>query len=401
MYAVNELDENFNIINSKPIAETAWMPLGENISPLAKERADKIGVLSFRRYISDDEKTMVVTFQDENLSTLVRLFNDDFELIQENQMELPYATFFTSGFKASNSGRLYMTGYDSAIQKGKRKRKDKLVANDFHVLIYDAVDGSVQDVEIELDAEVIDVGLKILSDESFVTYGIFANDEESAVNGTFIQKFSKEGEVIFETTTDMTSDLLEQSWSDEWEAGPGYYNKLHDLMIKDNGEFVVLVEKYQVLVDFVTYSDGGGRTTRSYYYEDVYAFNYGAEGDIKWKTKLDKHQVSTNDGGKFASIFPMVVENDVYYLYNLSESEVEGVEEGDSMKERRKQRKNKVCLIVGLDENGEAEKETLFNFEGDKSRVLLPRYCRTVKNEGVFLYTHGNKSEKTFGWISL
>ena len=163
---------------------------------------------------------------------------------------------------------------------------------------------------------------------------------------------------------------------------PQFYNYYVDHIIElSDGSVTVLAEQYYVRVVTTTRTNSNGSTTTTttyyYYYNDIIAINYDKNGEFQWKERIEKHQVSTNDGGYYASYFVVKNEDNIEIIYN----------------------EGKVAVKVQLGPNGSIQKDDIIEFSERRMR-LVPKQCGLLKNTGVFLYAKGKTGSK-FGVLNL
>ena len=125
---------------------------------------------------------------------------------------------------------------------------------------------------------------------------------------------------------------------------------------------------------------------------DVIAVNFNAEGEILWKSVIDKYQVSTNDGGYYSSFFSVVDGNEISIIYNDRESNSVDTD-GMTKQQKKKLKRKTVGVRVLIDSEGQTSKEKLFEFEEGGLR-LVPKICEDADEEMVFMYARGRKGDK-------
>ena len=168
------------------------------------------------------------------------------------------------------------------------------------------------------------------------------------------------------------------------------------MIVKPDGTTTLLAEQYYVhVVTTTTTSANGGTTTTTtyyYYYNDIIALNFEENGELVWKTVIDKHQMSVNDGGYFSSFFTILQGNDINIVYNDRESNMVDTE-GMSVAEKKKLRRNIIGKRVLLSDDGEQASEKIFEFEEGGLR-LVPKVCGAVDENTTFLYARAGSGDK-------
>jgi hypothetical protein len=154
-----------------------------------------------------------------------------------------------------------------------------------------------------------------------------------------------------------------------------------------------------------TYTDANGNShttyTYHYIYNDIIAVNCTQNGEVTWKEKVMKRQHSTNDGGYFSSFFTMVQGNNVFLMYNDKEGNMDDAEEATTVKQKRELKKDNVAALISFSDEGETTRKTLFDFEGDLSRNLVPKRCMLMEKNEIFLFAEMGKRMKVLGLLTM
>jgi hypothetical protein len=371
--------------------------------------------------ISDDAKTMMISYDlPGNSGTQTVLIDKDLNEVSRGVIDIPFEEFEVVQGRLSNTGRFYTVGYE--VEKDETTgliKREIDVAGDYHVMIYDAVDGNLVDFDLDIDRDISSVGIKILADESFVTYGMYSNFDAKGISGAFFMKVDKNQTVLFTELDEFAEDFITQHWTarqkkkaektkkkknPKKQAEPSLYSYImHDLVVKDNGDMVLLAEQYYMYVTSHTYTDANGvsRTTYTYHYiyNDILAVNCTPAGEITWKEKVKKRQHSINDGGYYSSFFTMIQGDNIQMIYNDSEANMDDVDEED--KSKRKVRKNGVAAIITLGAGGNMSRKTFFDFDEDDKRTLVPKMCEKMSDTEMLIYTKGAKKSRILGWVNM
>lgn len=388
----------------------------------ALEEFQESGQFSFRTYVSDDAESLMISYQGENGNTHTVLFDMELSEVARNEMKLPYEEFSASASRLSNSGVLHMIGFE--LEKGESSgiiKREISIAGDCHMIKYDGVNGDIENFDVSIGNNIYSVALKILPDESTVVFGTYSNEKAKGVSGAFFQKINASNQVEFTTLEEFEEEFITRDWSERQKkkaekkkesknpkkaAEPSLFSFfMHDLAVKENGDFVLLAEQYYMYVTTTTHYGANGQThtttTYHYVYGDVVAVNCTAEGEVTWKQKVDKYQHTTNDHGYYSSFYTFVQGDNVFLMYNDRESNMDDAEEVTSKREQKQQRRNRVTALITFSEDGDMKRETLFDFEDEEARTLVPKRCRKMSPNEILLFTEGTKKSKILGWVTL
>lgn len=419
-YLLHELENN-DLGDPIELATVPYVRIGLVGARKKAEEAAEMGAYSFNRIVSDDYETMMISFKNADGQTETVLYDKDLEEVSRQEMEMPFENFQMTTGRLSNKGRYYMIGFEYEVEESKALLgRDRRVAGDYHMIMFDAVTGDMEDVILDIDKDIYSSSLKIMDDESCVVYGMYSNEDASGVSGAFFQKFDANYNVDFTTLEEFEEDFITQFWSDRAKKKaekkkkkknskkeePSLYNYImHDLAIKENGDMVLLAEQYYMYVTTQTHSNGNGgtytTTTYHYHYNDVIAVNCAPNGTVSWKQKVKKRQYSTNDGGYYSSFHTIVQENQVFLMYNDKEANMEDADEAGNALDKRKQRRNTIAALITISEDGESTKNTLFDFEEDVSRRLVPKQCQKMSDTEILLYTTAKGKSRILGWMTF
>jgi hypothetical protein len=345
-----------------------------------------------------------------------KLYDENFKVMEESEFKLPYDQFRIVQTKLSNDGLVYIAGNEFTIEDdndGLLKRK-KTVFGDLKILILDLSTADFEVLEVSFDDRKIEsFTFKLNPDGSMIVSGLISQDN-GGVSGGFYAKYNAKLEQESLNFVDFEADFITQDWSErskeklekknekEDKKGkentkPIFFNyEIRELIVKPDGTTTLLAEQYYVrVVTTTTTSANGGTTTTTtyyYYYNDIIALNFDENGELVWKTVIDKYQISVNDGGYYSSFFTILQGNDINIVYNDRESNMVDTE-GMSVAEKKKLRRNIIGKRVLLSEDGELSSEKIFEFEEGGLR-LVPKVCGAVDENTTFLYARAGSGDK-------
>ncbi len=103
---------------------------------------------------------------------------------------------------------------------------------------------------------------------------------------------------------------------------------VRDVIIKNDGGFMLLAENYFVTTRTTSYGSGfgyyswyyggpyGASSVREYHYGDILVLNYSEDGTLLWRNFIRKDQYSQEDGGMFSSYAMLNSGASIVFLYN-------------------------------------------------------------------------------------
>lgn len=139
---------------------------------------------------------------------------------------------------------------------------------------------------------------------------------------------------VYSAQTDSFAMTRNIPFDDELRAGSDNRKKsafddyeIRDLIVKNDGGFILVAERYYVNIRTNAYGTGIGyyswynnnyapASTREYHYGDVVVADFDAEGRRQWHNFIRKEQYSQEDGGLFSSYLMLNSGASLVFLYN-------------------------------------------------------------------------------------
>jgi hypothetical protein len=129
------------------------------------------------------------------------------------------------------------------------------------------------------------------------------------------------------------------------------------------------------------------------------AYKVGADGGFEWLAKIDKYQVSTNDGGYFSS-YARYVDGEKLVLFfndnvdNYDELSGEFELDGRLKSSRVSKRKNTVAICEIDLQTGEQQREMYFDRD-ELGAIVVPKLFNVDyrTNEMLFYAIRGRKEQ--------
>lgn len=165
-----------------------------------------------------------------------------------------------------------------------------------------------------------------------------------------------------------------------------------------DGGYIGVAEEYFVTKSTSTNSNGVVTTTYRYFYNDVIVFKLDKSGEISWKKKIQKNQMTINEPGFMSSIVIKQTKDKLYIIFNDNMKNYDPVTKKFLDLEMpfpmTFSEKNNAIAIVGISlEDGEILREAV---KGKKElgSLLVPKLCfPDPENSSILLYTVMGKKE--------
>jgi len=88
-------------------------------------------------------------------------------------------------------------------------------------------------------------------------------------------------------------------------------------------------------------------------------------------------------------------------MYNDKEGNMDDAVEAKSAKERRELKRDNVAALITFGEEGETTRSTLFDFEGEESRNIVPKRCMKMSDNEIFIFAEMGRKTKILGWMTM
>ena len=250
--------------------------------------------------------------------------------------------------------------------------------------------------------------------------GIYGDQGKAGVSGLFYLRADFDDQsIIDEGFEKFGKDFITQDWSDrqkekaekrekKGKGEPQLYNYvMRQAEVLKDGSIVGSIEQYYVVV--TTYTDpktGSTRTTYTYYYNDIIAFKVNTDGDFDWLKRINKYQVSTNDGGPYSSYARFIDNGKICFIFNdnvknYDEQGKYSVKENGTVYAANYGKKKNVVAIVELDmDGGDLKRKTFFDRKEITAIAVPKQFSIDYNTKEMLVYAVYGKKEK-FGILKF
>ena len=349
------------------------------------------------------------------------IYDDQINSISEGEYILPGDGSLTDieYHYLSNSGDYFIAISEYEEVKSGKKIFKRLKLKGFRISQV-TPDGLI-DFNINLeDKRIMNLTMSSDNEKTFTLTGTYGEDGKSGISGVYYLRFNfNKQEVIDQGFKEFSEDFITQDWSDRKKKknnkkqakGKGSEPTLASYTLRKaevlkDGSFITTLEQYYV-IEHTTRDPktGATTTTYTYHYNDIIAYKVGVSGEFDWLVKIDKRQVSTNDGGYYSSYSQFIDNGKLYMIFNDNIKNYK--ENGDfntkleRVESSRLSKRKNVVAIVGVDlENGKIKRETLLRGADIVARAVPKKFIVDIKSHQVTLYSVRGKKE-SYGKIEL
>lgn len=336
---------------------------------------------------------------DENL----KLENEgSFKDIFEDQKES------VSRYFLSNAGTLFLVTQQTAENQP------------FTVRFYKVTGENVDAIELNLKDKYINQ-LRIIQNEEgqFVVSGFYGNLTSdlnklaTGIRGVFFAIIAPEtGELVNSGFNEFEDAFIQEGFNkrelkkSEKNEKKGVEPSLQNFVMRhfstsEGGESFGIAEEKYVTQHTRTDRNGLSTTEYIYHYNDIIVFKLNADGELVWKKKILKTQVS-NIANQLS--FLTVMKGEKAYLFfidaNKNYDQNSGKYIGESEDKRWSGSAYALCEIDFKEE--EITRESIdLGKEGDKLALIISKSRVDQANNAMLLYFQGNKGIELFGKMSF
>jgi hypothetical protein len=349
-----------------------------------------------------------------------KVFDENMVEISEGDYKLPFEGKLSSinQYYLSNTGDYFLSVTEYSEPENKKLFKSSLNFKALH--LFHVTSELMDQYTVDLKGNRIET-LTMNSDNNnlFTLSGVYGETKESGATGLFYIRldFDKDS-IINQGFEKFDKNFIIQDWSErqkekaeklevQGKGEPQLYNyKMRQSEVLADGSFVGSLEQYYVLMNTYYDSRGISRYVYTYYYNDIIAFKIGKNGGFDWLRKIDKQQISIDDGGPFSSYSRFIDDSKIVFVFNDnsdnygSDGKYLNPSSGNLYAANFGSRKNAVALVTVDIFSGAIERETFFS-RADVETIAAPKLFNVdyEKNE-VLLYGINRRNER-FGLLKL
>tara|TARA_R110000737_G_scaffold353477_1_gene405913 strand:+ start:2385 stop:3950 length:1566 start_codon:yes stop_codon:yes gene_type:complete len=349
-----------------------------------------------------------------------KVFDENMTEISEGDYKLPFEGKLSAinEHYLSNTGDYFISVTEYSEPESKKLFKSYLNYKALH--LFHVTPDLMDQFTIDLNGRRVET-MTMNSDNNnlFTLSGVYGETLESGVAGLFYMRLDFENNTVLNQGFEkFDKNFITQDWSfrqkeraDKLEAkGKGepelHYYQMRQSEVLADGSIVGSLEQYYVVTN--TYYDGRGasRNMYTYYYKDIIAFKIGVSGGFDWLKKIDKQQVSTNDGGPFSSYSRFVDGSKIVFVFNdnsdnyATDGRFINSGGGNIYEANFGTRKNVVAIVTIDLFSGAVGRETFFSRD-DVETIAVPKLFNVdYERKEVLLYGINRRDER-FGLLKL
>ena len=399
-------------------------PVGDEIQLAAYDVEKFVDRGSFDVVLSQNEKYLGIVWEipgkkDERDKYGFKIFDRELNPVIEGDYPLPFSSELSviNHHHISNTGEYFLsvTEYEFSEKQGVFKNNKEFKA----VHIFHIAEDGLQDFTLDFSGERIEALAVSTAAEGYLTItGLYGPTNSPGVSGVFFQRVDlKTREVLSEGFKEFSEDFIMQDWSDReieraqrreerGKGEPQLYNYImREAQILPDGSIIGTMEQFYIQVSATpTGQTGQMSNVYNYYYNDIIAYKINPDGEFEWVNKINKYQVSTNDGGPYSSYESFMDDGKLYFIFNDNSYNYNNKGEfigGDRMYAATYSKRRNVVALASVDiETGEMERSPFFE-RSEIEALVVPKLFHVNNNTGeMLIYAIWGRKEK-FGLLKF
>ncbi len=398
-----------------PISEPIL--IAEYTIPKGWKRGSYFNVLQSKNKEFLEVEYSVPGGKDESDRFGYKVMNKDFSVVSEGEYESPYPSKesdFVNRY-LSNTGDLFLGMKVYNVNEKGRVRDFSSLRKYVVFLIQN---GELTEMDLAIgDKRVSDLTFSSDNNKVLTCTGLYGEGLNGSKGVFYFQMDFKKQEIINEGYSEFTKDFITQDFTDRQKERvdkkeakgkgiPQLYNyDFREVHTTADGGIVVVMEQYYVVVN--TYTDAKGNTTRTYtyYYNDIITYRVKESGEFEWINKINKSQVSMNDGGYYSSIGGYFTDDKFIMYFNDNNKNYS--ESGEFLKPERGvlsasfKKKTNCVAAVELDlKSGDFSRKQYTSRSETAAYAVPKKFEADYVNNEMFMYFQYGKKEK-FGLLKF
>lgn len=355
--------------------------------------------------------------KDENDRFVYKIFSKNFDLIQEGEYEVPYASRISSISRRylSNTGDYFISC--NVYDIGDKKKVKDLASLDKVILLHIKKDG-IEEMEMEIDGRRA-MEMNYSSDgKGIMTFtGLYGEKKDRGIKGIFYYRYDFNNKKLIDSGFEpFSKDFITSDWNDKQKAkaqkkedkgkgAPQLYNyEIRGLLTQSDGSIVGLMEQYWVQV--ITSTDpktGATSTTYIYHYEDLIVYKIQKNGTFDWVKKMPKTQISGNDGGFLSSVSSFMKDGKMMIIFNDNRKnyDLKGDYNGENV-QTSYSKKTSVVAYAEVDlESGDIIRKLVFGPEVLNQYAVPKSFEVDLNTNQVWMMFRPGKKKFQFGKLAI
>lgn len=349
-----------------------------------------------------------------------KVYDKNLNEISEGEYKLPYLGRLSSinEHYLSNSGDYFISVTEYSEPQSKKLFKPYLNYKSLH--LFHITSKFMEEFTIDLKGKRMEtVTMNSDNYNLFTLTGVYGDANDNGALGLFYIRLNFETDSILNQGFEkFDKNFITQDWSDRQKEkatkteakGKGepqlYSYHMRQTEVLPDGSYIGSMEQMYVQTNTYYDSRGNARNVNSYNYNDIITFKIEKNGGFEWLKKIDKQQVSINDGGHFSSYCSFTDGAKMVFLFNDNSENysADGLflspSNGVLNPANFGVRKNVVALVSVDINNGAIERKIFFLREENEILAVPQLFQVDYEQKQIILYGINRRTER-FGLLNF
>lgn len=337
-----------------------------------------------------------------------KVIDSTLSLYWRNEFTIPYpAQLFTPiELKTDNNANVYLLckvyiSKDDMAKKGFNAKSGQYYAMFFFHPNDD--EGKFSETIFYVDDKIFEnMTFRIGADNELLFTGFYStpkNKSAASANGIYtftIQdgiKFAEE--YSFYDLGDFIPNFQQESLSNFNDENQPILELTDYILFKDGSSLLVAEHTLMTETCYTDYKTALSTCNYSFYFNDIFVIKLTSDGQIQWKIRIPKRQLTRNDNGFYSSFALGILNDKLVFLYNDNPK-------NKSLKDRQnpyfmKDPARSVVTLVEISLGGRVVKKEMFS-NARRPTYFIPRLSYQYNTDNIILYAKRNKKNQ-FGLL--
>lgn len=403
----NKLVAFLSVVDTKTETNQLYcVTFGENNKIITDKLVDEIRYKDNKnngkfdiRYNKDQKSFMLmhqeVFTKNGNVEVSFKLYKDDFTSILEKNITLPYLDkqFEILDYQTDESNNIFLLG-NYTLEKNVIKKT---------IFSYNHQSNKLDEIYLNFKTIAKGPNLKFTYEYGSLNLTGFYYTEANGIQGLcFVKINAKTLQTELEKLVPFSkNDLLQFITEKDVEKNTGVDGKfvIREIIKKENGDQFIIAEYYNFEVR--SSSEGG---YRAYDYRDIMVVSVKKDLEINWTRKINKHQYSRDDDGKYSSFATLSDDKNIYLIYNdHKNNHYSSNKKGEWRNVDIQTDESSKIVITSVtlnQQSGEFKREHLYKPINTDNARFVPKQSYRIINNQLLMYGQSGSDFK-FGILTI
>lgn len=317
------------------------------------------------------------------------------QTVWSNEYILPYKTkdFIPIDYRIDNNGTVYILS--KVFLNKEQERQKKVRGSNFYFTLLrfmpEDEPNHFHEYIIKLgDKYPVNCSFRFDEDNNLNVIGYYANDRDLRnVTGLYfytqdVDSLQPEKITLHTLPVGFIGDFETDSPLQFGEEGEPVLDNTHFLKFEDGSRILITEHRLVTETCFTDFRTALITCNYNYYYNDLYVIKIGPDDQVQWKIKINKRQVTHNDGGVYASFTFAMIKDKILLLYNDHPKNF--ALKGDRGLMYMSDPQKSSVALVEISMQGQVSKSELFSNERRKT-WFRPRFAFQPDDSSLIFFT--------------